>query len=928
MKKKIQQKVLSVVLISIVFFCVVLVYATEHNHGTVYSWELSTKTDSDETLVNTFDISTASTYGEGVIHFIDDFNGTSDDTIITLNAVHPAGTSVTSSVVQSFTSPVTGIRVAQVWVRILKGGSPIGILRARLYNASSSTPIEAEILANSSTTIVIEDLTASYTWSYFNFTGAPVLTAGTVYCIGLYVESATTIGGANVVRVALDDDNEHVGTYSSYYTSAWHNGGGLNDFRFVLYGTTEVGDAENPTYSDLSSSTTDKGTVCDFNATFNDETALHSSGTYYFSTNNTGTWANNTVESFVSTPETISVQKTLNSTIGQVVGSQWFFSDNAGNWNSTGIETLTITELTVASYGIENQDNSSKKTKVHPSATSGKSGHSQEFTGDPTLYFYSTKVYMKKVGSPIGVMSASLYNEAGGLPTTLVENSITTVTMESLTTDFALYEFNFSRTTKFSAQDYAIAVLVDSATVLDESNYVLVGTGGDGTGDGKKNGHYKNGGWEEDPNVDMIFYIYGGTVSSTPTYSSVSHSSTEAGIQSLFNITVNDDVALESGGQYIFATNNTGTWVLDSAINFTSTPESVSTSKTLNSTFGLVVGYRWFIDDHAGNANNTAIYTLTITDTTPPTYSAVSKSTSEAGGFCLFNITVNDNSALESDGQYQFATNNTGSWVWDSVVNFTSTPQTITVTKQLNETLTQVVGYRWNITDNQGNSNSTAVSTLTIVADGTAPTISGVAHSSTGLSSPSTFSGWVADTANLVDGGYIFSQNTTASWENSTYVPFTENLREYVYTIVTLGSAEETVVGYCWYFNDTAGNWGVSSTYSLTTDDAGMGGGGGDGDSPPDGDIVPLPQYRTVDLAQSFEELADAIRNVPPWVIWGALAILGSVAVVGMFNKQLGKKVGKYGRAPKRKIDDTLTAKKEQMRNKIKKPKRSRKLFD
>ena len=321
-------------------------------------------------------------------------------------------------------------------------------------------------------------------------------------------------------------------------------------------------DSTSPTYSGLSSSTTDQGTVCDFNATFNDETALESSGEYYFSTNNTGTWTNNTVASFVSTPETISVQKTLNSTVDMVVGYKWYFSDNAGNWNSTTIETLTITDITVASYGTEYQDNSSTKTKVHPSTTSGKSGHSQGFTGDPTLYLYEAQFYMKKVGSPEGVLSSRLYTQSGGLP---VESSVletsSSITMESLTTEFVLYSFTFSRTTKFSAQDYCIAVYVESATVLDDENYVVIGTGGDGTGNGKKTGHYKNGGWVEDPDVDLIFYIYGGTESSTPTYSDVSHSTTEAGATCYFNITANDETALESDGQYIFATNTTGSWI-------------------------------------------------------------------------------------------------------------------------------------------------------------------------------------------------------------------------------------------------------------------------------------------------------------------------------------------------------------------------------
>ncbi len=58
----------------------------------------------------------------------------------------------------------------------------------------------------------------------------------------------------------------------------------------------------------------------------------------------------------------------------------------------------------------------------------------------------------------------------------------------------------------------------------------------------------------------------------SPTYSSVAHSSTYAGHSVTFSIQVDDETALETNGQYIFSTNNTGTWVNDSAVNFTSTP--------------------------------------------------------------------------------------------------------------------------------------------------------------------------------------------------------------------------------------------------------------------------------------------------------------------------------------------------------------------
>ena len=65
-----------------------------------------------------------------------------------------------------------------------------------------------------------------------------------------------------------------------------------------------------------------------------------------------------------------------------------------------------------------------------------------------------------------------------------------------------------------------------------------------------------------------------------------------------------------------------------------------------------------------------------------------------------------------SNGQYIFGTNNTGLWVWDLPVNFTTTPQTVSITKILNSTIGATVGYSWKFTDDSGNFNTTGLQTI------------------------------------------------------------------------------------------------------------------------------------------------------------------------------------------------------------------------
>ncbi len=97
----------------------------------------------------------------------------------------------------------------------------------------------------------------------------------------------------------------------------------------------------------------------------------------------------------------------------------------------------------------------------------------------------------------------------------------------------------------------------------------------------------------------------------TYSYATENLNTTIAGQVVLFSVLWDDDTALNPTGQYIFSTNNTGTWVNDSAINFTTTPEWANITKTLNSTAGILIGYKWYAKDDAGNWNETGMNTLT-----------------------------------------------------------------------------------------------------------------------------------------------------------------------------------------------------------------------------------------------------------------------------------------------------------------------------
>jgi phenolic acid decarboxylase len=102
--------------------------------------------------------------------------------------------------------------------------------------------------------------------------------------------------------------------------------------------------------------------------------------------------------------------------------------------------------------------------------------------------------------------------------------------------------------------------------------------------------------------ADITSPSYSGEATETPYY---------VGRAIAFTITVDDAVALQDSGQYIFSTDNSGTWVNDTAVNFKTTSEVARNVTTLNSTVGKVVSYRWFFSDNVGNTNSTPVYNLT-----------------------------------------------------------------------------------------------------------------------------------------------------------------------------------------------------------------------------------------------------------------------------------------------------------------------------
>jgi hypothetical protein len=116
--------------------------------------------------------------------------------------------------------------------------------------------------------------------------------------------------------------------------------------------------------------------------------------------------------------------------------------------------------------------------------------------------------------------------------------------------------------------------------------------------------------------AQTTFTVTSATIDTTPpTFSGNQTNETQPGKSCEFKLTWNDNKALHPSGQYIFSTDNSGTWMNAPSVNFTSTPQTVSYITNLRSTEGLVQ-WKYIATDNAGNQRTSDTYEINVVTTT------------------------------------------------------------------------------------------------------------------------------------------------------------------------------------------------------------------------------------------------------------------------------------------------------------------------
>lgn len=406
---------------------------------------------------------------------------------------------------------------------------------------------------------------------------------------------------------------------------------------------TEPGPNTAPVCGDLNYSSTLAGSTCLFSSLWSDDVGLSH---YIFRTNITGNWEDDAPVAFNSTHNWASVPKVLPSSVGVVVGYQWFVNDTDNEWTSTSVQTLVTTATPPApsvlfSSGFESGgtnewngvvgapfivtspvhcgsyalgcDNSNEYVYKTISASELYFRAYVQFSAVPSLY--ETVIFYKMHDSLNGrdVATLGLTNIAGTIRwrLTYFDNSNRIVTSQQQTGAVINTWYCVELRVKCSTTNAEYQVWINGNELTDIAqtgrnsvstavNRVLLG--------------------ETYEDLRAPFTVYSDCVvasdryigvetsNAAPNCNYVGKSSSVAGSNCVFSSYWTDDSGLS---QYIFSTNNTGKWKNDTALAFSSTPGWANAIKTLNTTIGSVIAYRWFAQDANGLWAATEIQTLT-----------------------------------------------------------------------------------------------------------------------------------------------------------------------------------------------------------------------------------------------------------------------------------------------------------------------------
>jgi hypothetical protein len=375
------------------------------------------------------------------------------------------------------------------------------------------------------------------------------------------------------------------------------------------------------------------------------------------------------------------------------------FSAWSGNYGGTSVQNSTVHTGTYAMKATGTGDNYAAKT----------------ITTAATVYL-RCYVYYTAFPSVSGQPSSFLSTVAPGFAQIIarVKNSSGTIYWEA-------YYSGSTQDASFGPSLntwYCVEILGSSSgwKMWVNGTLILSGTLASGSVTKLEAGSWdNNGGSSSTDYIDDVIASdsYNGPMA--PTCSNISASSTSVGLPCQFSSywTAYSPAALSG---YIFGTNNTGSWVNQTWTSLSGTTAWENVTATICNTVGVIVQYEWWTNDTLNVWANSGLQSLTTTPQPfPPTFGSVGTNTTQAGLTCTFSCLVNDIANVSS---YIFSTNNTGTWINNTAVLFSSffngSAAWANVTQTLSNAVGNVVGYMWYANDTSNNWANSGQYVLTV----------------------------------------------------------------------------------------------------------------------------------------------------------------------------------------------------------------------
>jgi hypothetical protein len=489
-------------------------------------------------------------------------------------------------------------------------------------------------------------------------------------------------------------------------------------------------------FSSIGTSTVFPGQSCQFFCLISGSNVSN----YIFSTNNTGTWTNDTAIPSGQTSVWANVTKILISTVRAIVGYEWFANDTSGKWGASGVLTLTTSQfvtkapLPVGASDIPGVSYNGLIYVFGGFGTSYLNPLNAVYCYNATTNSWASKASMTyaEFGAAAAVYNGVAYLFGGydgasgnrvqaynftsstwtiksNLPANLAsagyggQMAVTVGSYVYVLFHYYIYRYNPASDTYTQLTSNSVERRWATCAYLnvdgDDRIYVIGGLDDSGGGLGI---------------AYSTVYYYSVThnnwtlVSGSAPYAGYGTTRDNPVLNGLIYYGYGNNANSTEFNSYMYSYNPvTNTWTQLSSGNY---PRDGPACAFLGTTLYIIGGRNLEDPYEYGLTYNEAYNTQTV-DTTPPTFGSMTANTTAAGAGANLSCMVSDNVAVSS---YTYSWNNTGRWANQTAVSASGSSVAATLTGTWNSTSGNTVSVKVYANDTSNNWNASSQYNFTI----------------------------------------------------------------------------------------------------------------------------------------------------------------------------------------------------------------------